>query len=249
MPWDAATKQFAHPSGVIVLTPEGRLARYLFGIEYEYPFDRGATLAADDRLHCFVDRHLAPGYIGWIVAGVTGLQVGLARRASAGTWKPDEAVSAFLRKIAPVIDLIGRRPASVRAGLIPCGGVVRPAAARRVLLVGDAAGIVSPVTAGGIHTALKHGLAAGHAIADYLNGRCDDPSQWFTQSYPRYRLKRLLRFAFDHFQSDLLFDLLLSTRAMRAAAGIIYFHHKGAFDAEAAAEPAVDVAAPSARVP
>jgi len=32
--WDAETKQFAHPSGVIVLTPEGRLARYLFGIEY-----------------------------------------------------------------------------------------------------------------------------------------------------------------------------------------------------------------------
>jgi len=32
--WDAATKQFAHPSGVVVLTPEGRLARYLFGIEY-----------------------------------------------------------------------------------------------------------------------------------------------------------------------------------------------------------------------
>jgi len=32
--WDAATKQFAHPSGIIVLTPDGRLARYLFGIEY-----------------------------------------------------------------------------------------------------------------------------------------------------------------------------------------------------------------------
>jgi len=32
--WDEATKQFAHPSGVIVLTPDGRLARYLFGIEY-----------------------------------------------------------------------------------------------------------------------------------------------------------------------------------------------------------------------
>src|SRR5262245_53410076 len=32
--WDEATKQFAHPTGVIVLTPEGRLARYLFGIEY-----------------------------------------------------------------------------------------------------------------------------------------------------------------------------------------------------------------------
>jgi protein SCO1 len=32
--WDEQTKQFAHPTGIIVLTPEGRLARYLFGIEY-----------------------------------------------------------------------------------------------------------------------------------------------------------------------------------------------------------------------
>ena len=30
----AATQQFAHASGVIVTTPEGRLSRYLFGIEY-----------------------------------------------------------------------------------------------------------------------------------------------------------------------------------------------------------------------
>jgi protein SCO1 len=32
--WDKETKQFAHPTGVLVLTPDGRLARYLFGIEY-----------------------------------------------------------------------------------------------------------------------------------------------------------------------------------------------------------------------
>ena len=32
--WDADTKQFAHPSGVIVATPDGRLSKYLFGIEY-----------------------------------------------------------------------------------------------------------------------------------------------------------------------------------------------------------------------
>jgi protein SCO1/2 len=32
--WDAQTRQFAHPTGVIVLTPDGRLAKYLFGIEY-----------------------------------------------------------------------------------------------------------------------------------------------------------------------------------------------------------------------
>ncbi len=32
--WDAATQQFAHASGVVVATPDGRLSRYLFGIEY-----------------------------------------------------------------------------------------------------------------------------------------------------------------------------------------------------------------------
>jgi protein SCO1/2 len=32
--WDADTKQFAHPTGIIVVTPDGRVARYLFGIEY-----------------------------------------------------------------------------------------------------------------------------------------------------------------------------------------------------------------------
>jgi protein SCO1 len=32
--WDERIRQYAHPSGVVVLTPEGRIARYLFGIEY-----------------------------------------------------------------------------------------------------------------------------------------------------------------------------------------------------------------------
>jgi len=32
--WDERTKQFAHPSGIIVTTPEGKLSRYFFGIEY-----------------------------------------------------------------------------------------------------------------------------------------------------------------------------------------------------------------------
>ena len=32
--WDEETKQFAHPAGLVVLTPEGRISRYLYGIEY-----------------------------------------------------------------------------------------------------------------------------------------------------------------------------------------------------------------------
>jgi protein SCO1 len=32
--YDPATKQFAHPSAIMVLTPDGRLARYFYGIKY-----------------------------------------------------------------------------------------------------------------------------------------------------------------------------------------------------------------------
>jgi protein SCO1 len=32
--WDEATKQFAHASGIMILTPQGKLAQYYYGIEY-----------------------------------------------------------------------------------------------------------------------------------------------------------------------------------------------------------------------
>lgn len=32
--WDQTLAQFAHPAGVVVLTPEGLIARYLFGLEF-----------------------------------------------------------------------------------------------------------------------------------------------------------------------------------------------------------------------
>jgi digeranylgeranylglycerophospholipid reductase len=205
----------------------GQNQNFLFGMEHEYA---GVQISDPDKLHCFVDRHLAPGYIAWMVAGVGVVQVGLAWRHRRDQPAADAAMSKLLDKISPLADFRAMAPTSVRAGMIPCGGVVRPVATQRALLVGDAAGMVSPLTAGGIHTALKHGLAAGHAIADYLSGKCDDPSTWLVNTYPRFRTKRLLRFLFDHFQSDALFNLLLSTKPMRMAAGIVYFHQKGIFD-------------------
>ncbi len=32
--WDPVTKQYAHASGIMVLTPQGKLSRYFYGIEY-----------------------------------------------------------------------------------------------------------------------------------------------------------------------------------------------------------------------
>jgi protein SCO1/2 len=43
--WDEATKQFAHPAGLLVLTPEGKISHYLFGVEYA-PKDLRLSLVA-----------------------------------------------------------------------------------------------------------------------------------------------------------------------------------------------------------
>lgn len=202
----------------------GENTRFLAGVEHEYA---GSTIAAADQLHCFIDRHLMPGYIGWVVQGVGVTQVGLARRQRDGDGAVvKRSMQGFLDKIAPVLDFRAQAPAAVRAGLIPCGGVVRPVAAQRVLLVGDAAGMVSPVTAGGIHTALHFGARSGHAIADFLAGRGPDPGAVASRIYPKFRIKRTLRFLFDHFQADWVFNLLLATRPMREAASLVYFHRR-----------------------
>lgn len=207
----------------------GVSTKFLAGIEHEYA---GFEIDAPDRLHCFVDRRLMPGYIGWVVQGVGVVQVGLARRLRGDDGaEVKRSMHRFLDKIAGIFDFRAREPAAVRAGLIPCGGLVSPVAASRVLLVGDAAGMVSPVTAGGIHTALRHGLTAGNAIADFLSGRGQDPHLSFVRSYPTFRVKRALRFLFDHFQSDTLFNLALASKPMRLAASIVYFHRRGVFEA------------------
>ena len=32
--WDASVQQYAHPAGIVVATPQGKVSRYLFGIDY-----------------------------------------------------------------------------------------------------------------------------------------------------------------------------------------------------------------------
>ncbi len=57
--WDPVAKIFVHASGIMILTPEGRLARYLYGVEYE-PKDLKLSLieASHDRIGSPVDQIL-----------------------------------------------------------------------------------------------------------------------------------------------------------------------------------------------
>ena len=44
--YDPETKQYAHPSGVIVLTPEGKISRYIFGATFDARELRDALIGA-----------------------------------------------------------------------------------------------------------------------------------------------------------------------------------------------------------
>jgi protein SCO1 len=57
--YDEKTNQFAHASGIMVLTPEGRLSRYFYGIEY-FPKDLrlGLIEASDNKIGSVVDQLL-----------------------------------------------------------------------------------------------------------------------------------------------------------------------------------------------
>jgi digeranylgeranylglycerophospholipid reductase len=194
---------------------------FLFGVEHEY----ARADVEPDYLHCFLDAQLAPGYIGWAFAGVGAAQVGLARRMTPGLRQGRLDLDAFLRKCASHVRPHGAA-LSIRAGMIPCGGLLPRVARPGALLVGDAAGLVSPATAGGIHAALHYGEDAADAIADFLQGRRDDPAQWLPARYPSFRAKRALRRFFELTQTDWMYNHLLGTRAMRRVAEWVYFHAK-----------------------
>jgi len=54
--WDDETKQFAHASGIMVLTPEGKIARYFYGITYDQDHVRlGLVEASQNKIGTPVD--------------------------------------------------------------------------------------------------------------------------------------------------------------------------------------------------
>jgi digeranylgeranylglycerophospholipid reductase len=207
--------------------PHSRVARdaglgvnreFLSGVEAEFEGARGV----EERLHVFLDSRLAPGYIGWVVPGVGITQVGLACRAPA---RPD--LERFIARVSTVFDLSLARRIGTRGGLIPVGGTVRPYATRDVVLVGDAAGLVSPLTAGGIHTALGSGRAAGIAIASHLLDGGPPLDHALRGAFPTFTWKRAMRNMMDMRPPNALIDLALESPRFRALARAVFFHHRG----------------------
>ena len=198
---------------------------FLTGMEFEY---LGIDYLDRDYLHVFIDSNIAPGYIAWVVPGVEMTQVGMA-----ASYPHQLDMPALLNKLKPLHDFTHTPVMETRGGVIPVGGVLPKLGGDYVLLQGDAAGTVSPLTAGGIHKALEHGLRGAACIDDYLRGRGEIPVVAMQAYYPRYRFKKLLRMMADGPVPNYLLDEFLGSPVFRRFAQLIFFHHRGLFSKQA----------------
>lgn len=211
---DGARSRVAHAFGL------GRNQRFLIGLEAEYEQLSGV----DPRfLHCFIDSRLAPGYLAWLAPGPCVTQVGLAVHDKA---KPD--LAKFQAHTDAIFDYGSARLVERRSGVIPAGGPVSPFAAPNVLLIGDAAGLVSPMTGGGIRLAFHFARRAAQAVADHLQQLGPPPEVVLASEMPSFRLKRLMRRALDLAPANSLLNAALTTAPMRAFAQHVYFHRRNA---------------------
>jgi flavin-dependent dehydrogenase len=126
----------------------------------------GIPLAGPPRFHCFLDPKLAPGYLAWLVHD--GEEVHLGVGGYAARFDPLKALREFRSSVSDLVDLRNAKLVERRGGRIPVGGVLRRIANDRGLLVGDAAGAVSPLTAGGLDPCLRLSTFAASVVCDYL---------------------------------------------------------------------------------
>lgn len=137
--------------------------RHVVGVE---DVMHGVPLRGPPRFHCVLDPVLAPGYLAWVVEDGEETHVGVGGYAA--RFRPLEALRSFRTKLNGVVELGAGTRVERRGGRIPVGGVLHRIANRNGLLVGDAAGAVSPLTAGGLDPCIRLSSVAAELIAEYL---------------------------------------------------------------------------------
>ena len=140
--------------------------------------------------HCWLDPRIAPGYLAWVVSDGEEIHLGVGGYAE--RFAPAEALREFRERVSAQFGLEGREPDERRGGRIPVGGVLRRIACPRGLLAGDAAGAVSPLTAGGLDPCLRLSALAVRVTAGHLAG---DPAALAEYSGKRFRAKFAVRIA------------------------------------------------------
>ncbi|NJP49616.1 NAD(P)/FAD-dependent oxidoreductase [Streptomyces sp. SBST2-5] len=183
---------------------------------------------APPAFHCVLDPSLAPGYLAWVVDDGRHAHVGVAGYPDRF---PEGLRRALTRFSATAPGLRGvPRPGAVerRGGPIPVGGVLRRIGCPNGLLVGDAAGAVSPLTAGGLDPCLRLSELAADVLHTALRTGSKSPLDRYdgaalrAEFRGRLTLRRGLGLVRTPAAASAAFALL-RTPLGRAAAGRVLF--------------------------
>ncbi len=211
---------------------------WIVGVEEVF---RGVATGHEGAFHCWVDPTVAPGYIAWVVDDGEEVHVGVGGYAS--RFQPAEALRRFLARVAPRFGLAGAAPCERRGGRIPVGGVLPRIACARGLLVGDAAGAVSPLTAGGLDPCIRLSALAARVATDLLATGSPAALAPYdgTALRARFRTRLLIRRVLSAVRSPAAAELAcaaLHLPPLRAAAHGVFFGRGSFPDVEPAARGA-----------
>jgi flavin-dependent dehydrogenase len=174
---------------------------------------------------------LAPGYIAWVVHD--GHHVHLGTGGYAQQFNTAHALEQFKTLVSSQFDFSNAVLLERRGGKIPVGGVLKNIVNQRGLLLGDAAGAVSPLTAGGLDPAMRLAHFSAHLLERHLAGDSNalsayNGSVWRSRFASRLWLRRVL----THLRQPQLLELgfaALKLEPMRSLAWHVFFGRGGGF--------------------
>lgn len=200
------------------------------------------------RFHCFLDPRIAPGYLAWAVHDGEQVHVGVG--GYSGRFDPQQALEEFKRSLNGILDLRDAKFVEKRGGRIPVGGVMRRIANERGLLVGDAAGAVSPLTAGGLDPCMRLSTFAANEITKYLqtDGRYSLANYSGEQFRARFTSRLWLRRVLKTINQPALVELACGAMRLpvfRSFAWHVFFGRNSFpdIDSSIATSPAAELAA------
>ncbi|MGO1885771.1 MAG: FAD-dependent oxidoreductase, partial [Citricoccus sp.] len=180
---DGARSRVAHTLGL------SRNTELLAGAEEVFP---EPDPAVEPGFHCVVDPRIAPGYLAWVLRDGEHVHLGTAGYAERFPQGMYGALRSFATEAPGMEGVVRPEVVEKRAGPIPVGGVLPRISCAAGLLVGDAAGAVSPLTAGGLDPCLRLSGYAAEVLDEALRSGHPEILERYDGSALRARFRKRL---------------------------------------------------------
>jgi digeranylgeranylglycerophospholipid reductase len=191
--------RYAHPENVAV--------------NYQYVMD-GLDVESDVT-EMYTGTSIAPGGYGWIIPKTsTTANIGIGIRTTFKPGRGKDCLDHFVHSYPLTADkLSSGKIRTMIADVLPVDGAVSKTCSERIVLAGDAAGMVMPTNGGGIPTAMVSGRIAGEVAA--LHVKKKEPLSTYEAMWKKALGReltastRMRRFADVFMPHDRLYDCTL----------------------------------------